>query len=155
MDDGDRARLHTCRPAGVVLLLPRSFAADDDAPNVVTELKKLQGSWVVVSAVEGGVQGKRAGEHRLLIDRKTFMLTDGEEVVLKGPFKLDPSKNPIEMDIKFEDGKMKGKTGLAIYAFDGANLKFCGVEDLYERPRDFSSAPGDSRTLLVLKRAKP
>ena len=141
--------------AGAVLLLPKLFAADDDAPNVVTELKKLQGAWVVVSAVEGGVQGKRAGERRLLIDRKTFMLMDGGEVVLKGPFKLDPSKDPIEMDIKFEEGKMKGKTGLAIYAFDGVNLKFCGVEHLYERPKDFTSAPGDSRTLLVLKRAKP
>jgi hypothetical protein len=59
------------------------------------------------------------------------------------------------MDIRFEEGKMKGKTGLAIYGFDGTNLKFCGVEDLYERPKDFTSAPGDNRTLLVLKREKP
>lgn len=141
--------------AGLASLAPMVLAAVDDPPAVKAELKKLQGSWAVTSAVEGGIKGKGADKLRLVIDGKTFTLTEGREVVLKGPFKLDLSKNPTEMDIKFEEGKMKGKNGLAIYAFDGADLKFCGVEDMYERPTDFTSVPGDNRTLLILTRRKP
>jgi hypothetical protein len=50
---------------------------------------------------------------------------------------------------------MKGSTGLAIYAWDGANLRFCGATDRKGRPATFATTAGDDRILLVLKRQGP
>ena len=48
-----------------------------------------------------------------------------------------------------------GKTDLAIYAWDGANLKLCWVKDGDKHPTDFATKPGDKRVLLILKRQDP
>ena len=70
----------------------------------------------------------------------------------KGKIKLDPAKNPTEIDFQFEEGRHKGKTDLAIYAWDGANLKLCWVRDGDKHPTEFGTKPDDKRVLLLLKR---
>jgi uncharacterized protein (TIGR03067 family) len=61
----------------------------------------------------------------------------------------------MEMDVSFREGKEGGKTGLAIYAWDGANLKICREKETHNRPTGFTTKPGDNRFLMVLKREAP
>ena len=74
---------------------------------------------------------------------------------MSGNIKLDPSKNPMEIDFEFQDGKREGKTDLAIYAWEGANLKLCWVRDGDKHPSEFATKPGDKRVLVILKRQDP
>jgi RNA polymerase sigma factor (sigma-70 family) len=137
-------------------VVPRVIAGADETARVEAEKKKLQGSWEILTAEESGKKpDDDTSAVRLKIEGDSFALVNGETIMAKGPFKLDPSKEPMEMDIAFQEGKMAGKTGLAIYAWDGANLKFCGREDRHGRPTDFTTTPGDERLLLLLKRQAP
>jgi RNA polymerase sigma-70 factor (ECF subfamily) len=131
------------------------LAVADDTSRASAELKKLQGTWVAVSSEESGTKNDETGEHSMRFDGETFALLEHGEVHDRGPFRLDPSRDPMAMDITFEEGKMKGKTGRAIYAWDGELLKFCGAIEPKERPTDFTTQAGDDRLLVVLKRQNP
>jgi RNA polymerase sigma factor (sigma-70 family) len=135
--------------ATLVAALPGVIAAAD---TVEAEKKKLEGTWIALNITESGNEQKTTGEHRVKIEGDIFALMEGDEVRTSGPFKLDSSRNPMEIDIAFDFGKMSGKTRRAIYAWDGANLKFCGAIEPHDRPTDFTSTAGDGRLLLLLKR---
>jgi RNA polymerase sigma factor (sigma-70 family) len=134
--------------AKLVALMPRVAAAVDTAE---AERKKLQGTWIAVTITENGKEQEATGAQRMKFEGDTFALMQGDELHARGPFKLDTARTPMELDITFDYGKMSGKTGRAIFAWDGANLKFCGAIEPQERPTDFSSAADSGRLLLLLK----
>jgi uncharacterized protein (TIGR03067 family) len=138
-----------------VAAMPRVLAAADDAAKTQAELKKLQGMWVPISGEVAGVKKDVAGAEQLEFDGETFNVWHGNKVEEKGTIKLDLSKNPQELDLTFQDGIKEGQTHLAIYAWDGANLKFCIVKEGHARPTDFTTKPGDDRFLLVMQRQNP
>jgi RNA polymerase sigma factor (sigma-70 family) len=136
--------------ATLVAVLPAVIAVAADTAEA--EQKKLQGTWVALTITESGNEQETTGAHRVKIEGDLIAMMEGDEVRSRGPFKLDPSRTPMELDITFDFGKMSGKTGRAIYAWDGANLKFCGAIEPHDRPTDFTSTAGDGRLLLLLKR---
>jgi RNA polymerase sigma factor (sigma-70 family) len=133
-------------------VLPRAIAAAADTAQVRAEKQKLQGTWEVVSCEESGMKLEDVAGYTLKFDGDSFAMMEDDRVVGKGPFTLDPSRSPMEMDIAFQEGKMEGKTGRAIYAWDGTNLRFCGAKERGTRPTEFQTTPGDERLLLLLKR---
>jgi RNA polymerase sigma factor (sigma-70 family) len=141
--------------AGTAALVPAVLAAADEPARAKAALRKLQGTWVVVAATESGTKQDGDEEHVMRFDGETFVMLEHGEVHNRGPFTLDASKDPIEMNITFDEGKMQGKTGRAIIAWEGEQLKFCGAIEPAERPTDFRSEPGDHRLLVVLKRQAP
>ncbi len=139
-----------------VAAVPGALAFADDIARAKAEQKKLQGTWVIVSAETGGEE--RAGdgsEEQLKIEGDAFSIEHGGHVEERGTILLDPSKHPSEIDLQFREGKHEGKTDLAIYTWDGANLKLCWVREGEKRPTDFTTKPGDHRVLMVLKRQDP
>jgi uncharacterized protein (TIGR03067 family) len=136
--------------ANLIVVLPRVIAAGADP--VEAQKKKLQGTWVPVSITESGKEQATTDGHRVKIEGDILAMMEGDEVHTSGPFKLDTSRTPMEMDIAFDFGKMSGKTGRVIFAWDGENLKFCGAIEPRDRPTDFTSSVGDGRLLLLLKR---
>jgi len=52
------------------------------------------------------------------------------------------------------EGFTKGKKQLGIYDLEGDKFKSCFGAPGAERPKDFSSQPGDQRTVSVWKRQK-
>jgi RNA polymerase sigma factor (sigma-70 family) len=142
--------------AGAVVAVPRAFAAADDAAKTGAELKKLQGTWLCAAFEQAGVKKEAKGdEEQIQIEGETFSIWHHGHVEVKGTIRLDPSKNPREIDFQFQEGKHAGTTDFAIYAWDGANLKLCWVRDGDKHPTEFATKPGDGRVLLILKRQEP
>jgi RNA polymerase sigma factor (sigma-70 family) len=142
--------------AGVAAIVPRALAAADDAAKVAAELKKLQGTWLFASFEQAGVKKEVQGnEEQIKIEGEVFSIWHDGHVEESGKVKVDPSKNPSEIDFEFQDGKKGGKTDLAIYAWDGANLKLCWVRDGDKHPSEFATKPGDKCVLVILKRQDP
>jgi len=142
--------------AGVTAGVSRALAAADDDPKVKAELKKFQGTWVWIYAEKAGEE-QDVGDRQLKFDGETFSYADlGRDVEDKGTFKLDPSKNPKEIDIRLrETDNRDEKTVLGIYTWDGENLKLClGEPGGGTRPKDFTTMP-KSRDLVVVKRKGP
>ena len=81
--------------------------------------------------------------------------TMGGQMFIKAKITLDPSKKPKTIDYQMTDGLTKGKKQLGIYEVDGDTFKSCFGKPGAERPTDFTSKPGDGRTLSVWKREKP
>jgi uncharacterized protein (TIGR03067 family) len=141
--------------AGVTAGVSRALAAADDDPKVKAELKKFQGTWVVIYAEKAGEELEQVGDHQLKFDGETFSHAVHGHVDEKGTFKLDPSKNPKEIDIRLRDRDSDEKTVLGIYTWDGENLNLClGKPGGGTRPKDFTTMP-EGRDLVVVKRQDP
>jgi uncharacterized protein (TIGR03067 family) len=81
-------------------------------------------------------------------------VTVGGLLIMKAKFTIDPSRKPKTIDYQMIDGQTKGKKQLGIYQIEGDTVKFCFGSPGSERPPDFTSKPGDGRTLSVWKRKK-
>jgi uncharacterized protein (TIGR03067 family) len=134
-------------------------AADEPkADTAREELKKLEGTWQVVS-IETRQKARPAGEVnglKLVIkgDTSTFE-KDGKPVVGTGKLSIDPSKKPKTVDIAVT-GAPEDPTGTftipGIYQLDGDSLRICWGGP--KRPTEFKTTP-DGGDLLVLTRDKP
>jgi RNA polymerase sigma factor (sigma-70 family) len=134
-------------------VVPGALAAADDKAKAEAELKKLQGTWVIATFERDGVKQEAQGnEEHFEIEGDSISTWHNGHVEEKGKIKLDPSRNPMKFDVEFQEGKHKGTTNLAIYAWDGAALKLCWVRDGDKHPTDFGTKPGDNRALLILNR---
>src|SRR5262249_59270775 len=130
-------------------LLAGAGLAQDDA--LKKEMKRLEGTWTIESAVRDGQDFDRIKEHRLVFkeDRITIKSTDKDQ---GGTYKLELSKKPAANDFIPEDTNEKTIQG--IYGLKGDTLKLCMARPGAERPPEFTTAEGSNRILVVLKRAK-
>jgi uncharacterized protein (TIGR03067 family) len=76
------------------------------------------------------------------------------QVFIRAKITIDPSKKPKTIDYQMIGGFTAGKKQLGIYEVDGDMFKSCFAKPGAERPIDFTTKPGDGRTLSVWKRAK-
>jgi uncharacterized protein (TIGR03067 family) len=131
-------------------------AADQKEGADKKELEKFQGKWVTVSTT---IDGKALEEDEI---KNRSVVFKGEKLTLlykdkergTASLKIDPSKNPAQIDTTAEDGPRQGGTSKGIYKFDGDTLTICFVLDSKDRPTEFASKPGSGTLLIVHKRAK-
>ncbi len=138
--------------ATVVLLSP-SPAADD----AKKDQEALQGTWKPVSSEQGGKdQGDEAKQHTLTFEKDTFTVKRGDQVLLKGTFKLDPSKKPKAIDMTVTEGRgedAKGKELHGIYELTKDGLKWCTCQPGgTDRPKEFSTKEGTRDLCVTLKK---
>jgi uncharacterized protein (TIGR03067 family) len=134
-------------------LLVAADAKKDDAKK---DAEKLQGTWKVVSAEHGGQTPEGAKEFSLVVEKDTFTVKKGDDVVSKGTVKLDTSKKPKAIDMTVTESRNegeKGKVRLGIYELTKDGLKWCfaptGTED---RPKEFASPEGSKNIFATLKK---
>jgi uncharacterized protein (TIGR03067 family) len=116
--------------------------------------EKIQGTWVVVSAEEGGrVDADKAKDVKLVFDGETVIVKDPRRDE-KAKIKLDPAKKPKTIDITPEEKGAPAKVIQGIYELNGDELKLCFTKEGGTRPTEFASKPGGDVSLIVLKREK-
>ena len=147
-------------PIRVALLITCAFffaaAAAEESDAVKKDLAAMEGRWSMVSGSADGQpmpdpmrqQMKRVCKG----DETTTMM--GDRVFLKARIKIDPTKKPKTIEYEMTDGFTKGKKQLGIYEVEGDTFKSCFGGPGAERPADFSTRPGDRRTVSVWKRDK-
>jgi uncharacterized protein (TIGR03067 family) len=135
-----------------------SFAGDD----AKAELKKLEGTWVGVSAVSVGKDVPSDKAQALSLTMKadgTWTMTDGKDT-WNGTFTVDATKTPKTANFVILSGKNKDHTTLDIYEVDGDTFKCCyvivptGKESETARPTKFKSEDDSPQILSVMKRQK-
>jgi uncharacterized protein (TIGR03067 family) len=71
-----------------------------------------------------------------------WVIKRGGEVVQAGTQKLDPSKNPAEVDITITEGLQKGQTRLGNFEMKDDELKYCFAKEGTIRPKEFKTGTG-------------
>jgi RNA polymerase sigma factor (sigma-70 family) len=133
---------------------------DRDA-TVKQELKKLEGTWEVVSVESDGRQGAAEDLKGLAYVFETngkWKLQKDGEAQAEGTFTVDPAQKPRRIDYKIESSiseESKGKSSLGIYELDGDTLKVCRTwPDHDQRPTEFAAGAGSKCILTELKRKR-
>jgi uncharacterized protein (TIGR03067 family) len=138
-----------CRCAWL-LILPAAAVAGDPSDKDL-----LQGPWRVTAAV---IAGKKVSAEELMELQKDPMVFRGDKLVgrYESTFKLDPSKNPKEIDVtpSTKPGTEK-MIFRGIYRLEGDELTLClSSVPNGDRPASFTLKPGDKAGVIVLKRMK-
>jgi uncharacterized protein (TIGR03067 family) len=122
------------------------------------ELDKFQGTWELVadewngltvleSSLQNEVETLAIRGERFTITwheghsrtKKPFSYVDEEQS--GGTFKLDPTREPKEIDFRFTWGRLEGKTWRGIYRRDDGRLAVClGGNFGNDRPKEFETA---------------
>ena len=150
--------------AGISLLLWSigcSFAATVGGEDAEKELKKLQGTWVMVSGERDSK--KLADEHvnqsKIIYEGNKIQLItphQSSETVIAEIIKMDPTKSPKEMHFIRKNGPSAGKTVIGIYEFDGNdNYKFAFDPTGTVTLKDFATKEGTGHMRHTWKRIKP
>ena len=130
-------------------------AQENEAVN--KDLAQLQGEWSMVSGSADGqpMPDLLLKQMKRVCKGDEAAVTMAGQIYIKAKVTIDPSKKPKSIDYQMTDGFTKGKKQLGIYEVDGESFKSCFGKPGAERPTDFTSQPGDGRTLSVWKREKP
>jgi uncharacterized protein (TIGR03067 family) len=131
-----------------------------DGQKPKTDKDKLQGTWLLVSAIVEGedrAEGvKREAQKNLFKgDEFTIERADQPGNRPKVRYTLDSSKKPKTIDLVPGAGPDKGKTVPAIYKLEDDTLTICEGEVGKNRPTEFSSTAANRWILLVFKREQP
>jgi uncharacterized protein (TIGR03067 family) len=139
-----------------VLAVGLLVAADKPkADEAKEELKKLAGTWALVSEVADGQE--RDADYLKTIkwvikeDGTWEVLEDGK-VRYKGKLTVDPSKKPKTIDSTL-GGDLEGTVVSSIYELKEDSLKHCFAVGK-DRPKAFESKSGSGHTNSVFKRVK-
>ena len=144
-----KSRLLMIVAAGLLL------AADNpQGPASKQDLKGLQGTWKLLSAMKDGkaLPEDEVKKTTIVFKDDTFRFPELAEFATsrEGTIKLDATKKPKQMDaISTEKEVMLG-----IYELDGDRYKVCFAPAGKPRPSEFASKPGSGQILQVWERKK-
>jgi uncharacterized protein (TIGR03067 family) len=144
-----------------ILVVGLLLAAEDKKGDAQKDQEALQGTWKAVSSERDGKdQTDLAKGLTLTFDKENFTWKKGDEVLLKGTFKLDPSKKPRAIDIAvMQIGKdeVKDKEMQGIYELDKGTLKWCATDGGRDtaRPKEFATKTGTRVFLVTFKKQRP
>jgi uncharacterized protein (TIGR03067 family) len=122
-----------------------------------SDLDRMQGTWQVVSLVEEGkaVPAAEIDVLEVVIDKNEYSMKEKGKIIARYSLKLDPQKTPRTIDFTHVQGDRKGKTELAIYAFDKDLFKLVIDESDKGRPTAFEGKETAAWSVMVLKKKEP
>jgi len=129
-------------------------AEDNEA--VKKDMARLQGEWQMVSGSADGRQmpDEMRKQMKRVCQGDVTTTTMAGRIFFKATFVIDPSNKPKTIDYQMTEGPTKDQKQLGIYEISGDTFKACFGKPGAGRPADFTSNPGDGRTVSVWKREK-
>jgi uncharacterized protein (TIGR03067 family) len=128
-------------------------AAEEKAKAAKEDANRIQGVWSIVGIEADGKtipeDQLRIVQGRITFGKDTIMVTSQSGPTQKGTYKIDPSKDPKQIDYTLE-----GEAVVGIYSLEQDVLKIRTASDGAPRPVQFTHKPGTSSALLTLKRIK-
>jgi uncharacterized protein (TIGR03067 family) len=139
-----RERYRGATALACALLLAGPLAANDK-----DELKKLEGTWLLISAEANGEQIPKEAlkGQTTTLKGETFTIRTPGVPPARGKFKIDPSKSPKQFDWAEEGTKV---ALIAIYELRGDTLRICSTRAGGKRPTTFSTKGGTAKQVLAL-----
>lgn len=121
------------------------------------DLALFQGEWSMVSGSTDGqpMPDAMLKQMKRICKGSEATVMMGTMVYLKATITIDAAKKPKTIDYDMTGGFTAGKKQLGIYEVEGDTFKACFAKPGNARPTDFSSKPGEGRTLSVWQREKP
>jgi uncharacterized protein (TIGR03067 family) len=155
----DRPTDFVTRPgSGLMIQVFRRERKDVAKDQIAAARQELTGTW---QALSYSVDGKKASDEemkriKLTIDLegKAAVLREGN-VFIAGTTKVNPSQDPLTVDLAYTAGDLKGQIALGIYKIESELLTICWAAPEKARPTEFTSTPGRGHTLATYMREKP
>lgn len=119
-----------------------------------TDLDQIQGGWQGTKLEIGGKSppAEVVERGKYVFKGNAITMFEGDKIVGKVTFTLDPAKAPKAIDITATEDPQKGKTMLGIYRLEGDTLILCfGTE---QRPTEFSASAEKKTGIMEFRRAK-
>ena len=119
------------------------------------DLAALQGTWKPVSMQSDGkfLPRERIGNIRLTIEGEKFTFSTGADSH-GGLYKIDPAKDPKELDIVITRGDEKGKVYFVIYKFEDQKMIQCMKVSNEKRPGNFTGKAGSGNLFEIWERVE-
>jgi uncharacterized protein (TIGR03067 family) len=119
------------------------------------ELERFTGTWRGVSVVRDGkdVPKPEAEAVRLVVMGEKYSLMEGGEMI-EGTHKLDPTKDPKEIDAVRTKGPHKGETLRGLYQLSEDSFMVCFAAPGKDRPKELNPKGGPGLRVLAFKREK-
>jgi uncharacterized protein (TIGR03067 family) len=145
------------KPALLIVAGCSLIAADAKDGEVKKELRKLQGTWVLIAGEMDGMRipAKHVKKSRITWNGKEVTLTTPHQskTPFKGTVTVDPRKK--EMTRVRASGPGAGKTMHAIYEFlSDDQYRVCFPPGGKKRPTKYATKPGSGQFLHVWNRQK-
>src|SRR4051812_46650623 len=107
----------------------RNSAADD--------VSDIQGEWACAEATIDGkpLDAKVAAELKLVMTAQRYRTERGDEVLFDSTYRLDPGREPKQIDLTGTEGDAAGKLAPGIYLLQGDTLKICYTMPGGQRPK--------------------
>lgn len=137
----------------LVLIWIRKIAPSADAQK---EQLALAGNWQADATLGGGGPAGEVLGDQFRFSGDDLMVRRGQRSSLKAVFRLDPTKDPRQIDLivtQSPDGMWDGQTIRGIYQLQGDTLRCCSSLPNHPRPQGFSPVEGSSQMSMVLRRA--
>jgi uncharacterized protein (TIGR03067 family) len=118
------------------------------------DIDLLQGVWRIQSISVGGEPMPFS-----LLETATLQVNGDRFVSLgmgaeyEGTIKIDASREPRHLDMKFDVGPEAGNVNPCIYKIEGDRWKLCIATTGFVRPTSFESKPGSGFVVEVLQRS--
>jgi RNA polymerase sigma-70 factor (ECF subfamily) len=132
----------------------KTASGNADQSKADSDAEKIQGTWAVVSAEQGGEElpSEAIKDATAVITADKIVFTPPKGENRQSSYKLDPKKDPKVIEIKPLDGPAKGKTINGLYALDGDRLKLCLTNGSGPAPTELATKSNSGFLLLILKR---
>jgi len=145
-------KLYVLPVLAVGLLIAANSSGGD---TVKTELKKLEGTWGMVS---GEAKGEKLSESTVKSAKLTIVgdkyTVNVSENAITGTQKIDPTMKPKAIDAIDTEGPHKGKTVFGIYKLEKGIFTVCLAPPGKDRPTEFTTKSGTGEILHVWKLKK-
>lgn len=144
------SRYHALAVLSFVFLMGAD-AGNDGA--VKKELEKFQGVWTVESMELDGkpLPEDKRKKIKLTIKGEDFSFDNGDGAE-PGQYKIDPTKDPKELNIVITQGEDRGKIYLVIYKFEDGKMIQCMELSNKNRPKTFTGKAGSGCAYEVWNR---